>query len=319
MTTRPKVLFIAGWGRSGTTLLDNILGGHHGVFTLGELTCLWQFSFVERRRCGCGVTLLDCDLWRAVFDVAFGGSPPSAERMLALQHRAISVPRTPALLAAARSGRPDPGTAEYVDAMSRIYRAVAEVTGAQVLVDASKRPPDALATALAPGVDPYLLHMVRDPRACAHSWRRRMPEPDTATPSEMHRHGRLMNAAHWVSWNVATELIAGVHPPGHYLRVRYEDFMSAPRDTVASIFDFLDEPPAGSPFTSRDTVALPTNHTIAGNPKRFRTGPVTIRSDDEWRHAQRPLDRDVTTALSLPLLGRYRYPVATAAGQHARA
>src|ERR1700742_3654095 len=110
---RPKVLYIAGWGRSGTTLLDNLAGSHHGVFTAGDITRMWELSFGEGRLCGCGVPLTECDLWEAVFDRAFDGRPPDPRRMLELQRTAIPVWRTPSLVTAARRGRVGAGAAEY--------------------------------------------------------------------------------------------------------------------------------------------------------------------------------------------------------------
>jgi hypothetical protein len=315
--SRPKVLYLVGWGRSGTTLMDNVLGSHAGVFTAGEVTMLWELGLLERRRCGCGVPVPECDFWAAVLRRAFDGGLPDPARMLGLRRGPLAVARTPALVAGARSGRLAPGAAEYADVLSRLYRAAAAETGSRVVVDASKRPPDAVLAAAAPGVEPYLLHMVRDPRACAYSWQRRKDDPSTATPSLMWRHGRLMNAGHWVSWNALAERAARAYPAGRYLRVRYEDFMAAPRETVARVFALLDEPVHDSPFHDGTTVTLPGNHTIAGNPGRFRTGTVTIRLDDEWRAAQRPLDRRVTTAASLPWLRRYGYPCRVAAGHHA--
>ena len=37
MTNRLKVLYIAGWGRSGSTILQNMLGEIEGFQPLGEL------------------------------------------------------------------------------------------------------------------------------------------------------------------------------------------------------------------------------------------------------------------------------------------
>lgn len=303
-----KVLYITGWGRSGTTLMDNIVGSHEGVFTAGEITRIWQLGFVEGRRCGCGEPLRDCPFWTAVLQRAFDGHPPDAHRMIAMQGGPLGVLRTPALLSAARRRRPTPAAAEYAAVLSRIYRAIAVETGCRVLVDASKRPPDAVLAATAAGVDPYILHMVRDPRACAYSWQRQVADPSAAGAAEMHRHGPLMNAGHWVSWNLLAERVARSLPPGRQLRLRYEDFMSEPQATVAAVFGMLSEPPDGGPFVGEREVDLPGNHTIAGNPGRFRTGPVPVRLDDAWRAAQRPRDRCVTTALTLPWLRRYGYP-----------
>ena len=42
-----KILYVAGWGRSGTTLLDNVLGQVEGFVSTGELHNIWQRGLVE--------------------------------------------------------------------------------------------------------------------------------------------------------------------------------------------------------------------------------------------------------------------------------
>ena len=57
------VLYIAGTGRSGSTVLANILGEVDGVFTAGEVRYLWQRGLREGRLCGCGVPVRECPVW----------------------------------------------------------------------------------------------------------------------------------------------------------------------------------------------------------------------------------------------------------------
>ena len=40
--SRRRVLYILGWGRSGSTVLGNILGEVDGFFCAGELHYLWE-------------------------------------------------------------------------------------------------------------------------------------------------------------------------------------------------------------------------------------------------------------------------------------
>ena len=73
VTTRlVKVMYIAGWGRSGTTIVDNILNSYDGVFSTGELFYLWSRGLIEKRKCGCGVPFPRCALWGDILDAAFG-------------------------------------------------------------------------------------------------------------------------------------------------------------------------------------------------------------------------------------------------------
>jgi hypothetical protein len=60
-----KVLYIAGWGRSGTTILDNIVGSYDSAFTTGELYYLWRRGLNQGRSCGCGTKLPHCRTWCA--------------------------------------------------------------------------------------------------------------------------------------------------------------------------------------------------------------------------------------------------------------
>jgi hypothetical protein len=54
---------------------------------------------------------------------------------------------------------------------------------------------------------------------------------------------------------------------------------------------------------------LSTAHTVSGNPSRFTTGPVQIAADDRWRSASRGRDLAIVTAITLPLLRRFHYPL----------
>ena len=61
-TTRLKVLYLLGSSRTGSTLLDNILGEFDGFFSAGEVRFLWR-RLLENRRCGCGQPIGGCEVW----------------------------------------------------------------------------------------------------------------------------------------------------------------------------------------------------------------------------------------------------------------
>ena len=94
---------------------------------------------------------------------------------------------------------------------ARIYRAVAEVTGARVVVDASKGPALGQALAGAPGIDLRMLNVVRDPRAVAWSWQREVDRPhDAAGHDQMWRIPAHRAAAQWSGLQLEMAAIAGV-------------------------------------------------------------------------------------------------------------
>jgi hypothetical protein len=310
---RVKVLYIMGWGRSGSTIMDNLLGGIDGFFSVGELGYLWERGLVEGRRCGCGRLLRDCEVWSEVLGEGFGaalGSEVDPEEIVGWQRDVVRVRHTWRLLRFAPEQPTGlPPLDAYITVERRLYQALARVTGARVIVDSTKRPSDAALLRLLPGVDPYYVQLVRDPRAVAYSWRRRKAQPDRQKPADLVQHGPLDSTLSWVGWNAAAEALRRRHDPQRSLLLRYEDFVSRPREALVAMTELVGEDGAAIPIEGERTAVLGRNHTVSGNPSRFKTGPVELRADDEWLARQRAGDRAVATALSLPLLRRYGYPL----------
>jgi hypothetical protein len=129
-----------------------------------------------------------------------------------------------------------------------------------------------------------------------------------AAPGPETRRGNqpVTSTVHWLVRNAITERLARAFPH-HYLRLRYEDFAGEPRAAIERVLDFTGLPRAGGPFIQDATVVLRPNHSIAGNPARFRNGEIAVRPDNRWRREQHLGPRLTTTALSLPLLHRYGY------------
>lgn len=182
-----------------------------------------------------------------------------------------------------------------------------DAISANVIVDASKFPSYALLLSNLPTIDLYILHLVRDPRAVAYSWQRKKQDP--ATNELFGRMGQVKSSIIWSAWNSSSELLRHkMVNRDRYLRIRYEDFIVAPQSTVAKISAFVDECINSSPFSAKQEVTLAPTHCIAGNPVRFQAGPTRLKTDDEWIDRMRLRDKRVATALTWPLLLRYRYP-----------
>ncbi|MFN2490073.1 MAG: sulfotransferase [Actinomycetota bacterium] len=308
-----KVLYIIGWGRSGSTIMDNLLGELDGFFSAGELTYLWERGLLEGRRCGCGALVRACPVWSSVLARGWGEPFDAAldpDEVVSWQREAVRVRHTLQLLrrSPAGAGRND-ALGRYVTVTSRLLASIADVTGARVIVDSSKRPSDAALLRLVPGVTPYFVQLVRDPRAVAYSWRRRKAQPDRNRPAELVQHAPVDSTLSWLGWNLAAEALRRRYDPARSLLLRYEDFVARPRDALLAMAHLVGEDPADLPLEGAKTARLAPNHTVSGNPSRFKTGTVELREDTEWTGSQRRADRITATTLSLPLLARYDYPL----------
>lgn len=175
-----KILYIAAWGRSGTTILDNLLGQVEGFLSTGELHQIWNRGLSQGRSCGCGLPLLQCPFWQQVFESGFGGLDHVDADAVMQSQGPIHTRHARQVLGAVREGSLLTRYA-YAQHLQGLYTGLASVDGVRVVVDSSKYPTDAIVAAGLPGFEVYVLHVYRDPRAVAFSWGRVKNAPDKQT------------------------------------------------------------------------------------------------------------------------------------------
>lgn len=307
-----KVLSIVGAGRSGTTVLASILGEVEGFASAGELRWLWERGVRARRPCACGQAPTDCEIWspvisRVLKQVEESSAGTTVDEIIAAQHEVARRYNFPRVLRAARSGHHQWPALELVQTVTwAACEAFADVTRARVVVDTSKRPVDAAVFAGLDGVDPYVLHIVRDPRAVVHSWGRPKTFTTGGETMTMGARGLLSSTRRWTSSGLLAEALRRQVPAQRWLHMRYEDFAASPRAAVEQVVALLGET-GTAPFSDDRTVELRPNHIVAGNPSRFTTGAVTIRADEAWRRRMSRRDRALVETMTLPLMVRYGY------------
>lgn len=306
MPASTTLLYLLGTGRSGSTLVANVLGEAHGAFAAGEVRFVWRRGLVEDRLCGCGATFSTCPLWQSVMRAADVRSDPMA--LAEMGDELVRIRHLPSLLAgrgldAAKS----PGVSDYLAHVRRLYAAIGVVTGARVIIDSSKSPAYALVLEAAGVGSVRHLHLVRDPRACAFSWSRERASaalPDDDEP--MDRFPARKSALLWLLWHsVASKRFARTDG---FTRLRYEDFVEDPRESLAAVLGGVGLDLSSASVHDHSFV-FGHNHCVAGNPSRRRRGSTVIGADDEWRWALRPASRRLVTCIDAPLMRQFGYPL----------
>ena len=303
-----RVLVIGGWGRCGSTLLDMMLGQMDGFVSAGEVRELWLRGCAENRPCGCGAPFRDCVFWRQVGDEAFGGwDRLDLETILRVRYsrdRAWGLPRL--FLTRDRPG--DDELQSYVDALARLMKAIATVSGASVVIDSSKLPSHTLLLARAQGLDLRLVHLVRDSRGVAFSNRKHVLKTVTAgEPTTLPRYGSLGSSTRYAVYNGMNDVIArsGLVPA---MRLRYEDLIDDPRGKLLEVARHASgDGDHDLSFLRGDEAVLEASHLVDGNPVRFAQGPLRLAVDDEWRRRLPTGERHAISALTYPFLRRYGY------------
>ena len=277
---RPRIVYVAGSGHTGSTLLALLLDSHPDIACVGETSVkpkIRRKGGEADQRCSCGEKLADCPFWSAVFAAVrgdgydFGADSwtndyrfehPLMRRALT---RAYSSSSGRALMSWAADAMP-----MYRNRIARIdrvnqafIRAVLKVSGAQVFADTSKRIPRLLHLMRLPDLDVRVLLLVRDVRGYAASAKRRgFPVLDAARTWQRHQ--------------VIFSDIVRQLPAERVERVRYEDLCARPAETLERLWQFSGVAPIPAP-----EVIDATQHHVLGNAMRLG-GQIRIRLDQSW-------------------------------------
>lgn len=301
-----KLLYILGNGRSGSTLLDRLLGQVDGFFSMGELKWIWTLVYGEEQLCGCGCPFKACPFWTAVFEKAFGGLDKLGPRMDELSKSLLRLRQLPHLLCPRISSAYREDIRYYSEVITKLCRAAYEVSDCRVLIDSSKFNRDRIVLSRIGEIDLHVVHLVRDSRAVAYSWLRKKRRPEFFGRAKfMYQLSVRNSASDWFFDNAMAEALRPFMK--QYTRVYYEDLIGDPRGTLSKICTAVGEPTRILDFLDGQTAYLGKAHTVAGNPVRFDEGPVQLKADMEWVEKLSKGDKATVTAITWPLLLRYGY------------
>lgn len=304
-----RVLYVGGMPRSGSTLTDLLLHRLPGHIAVGELFYLWRNGVQHDRLCACSRPFLSCPFWSAVGERAFGSwRRADAAKILRLQETVDRTASIPLLLAPRRPTAFQQALSEYADVLRRLYRAIAALSGASVIVDSSKRPSLAYVLRQMPDVELRVVQVVRDPRGVAFSFAKHVElSPGVDVSTEMPRSTVRKVSRRWVTVNA---LIAGI---GRFdvptLRVRYEDLVADPRHELTRVLTFegLARSPDTFDFISDHAFPVPQTHVIAGGRIRLHSGVMPLRLDEDWRRRMPRRAKALVDTMTLPTRWRYGY------------
>ena len=296
-----KVLYLAGDGRSGSTLLNIALGNHDDVVATGELCNVYRYVFGQNNWCSCGVPVNDCGFWSGIRDSLRAYDP---EEILRLQSRFESnraAWRWPWL-----AGMNLNGFQTYQGFLLDLVRSVQEVSGKSILVDASKLPGRAMALASIPEVEFYLVNLVRDSRALvwarSKSWQQDL---QNGIESNVPARSTSRVCFDWCKANLLTSLVRRQLHPSRSIRVRYEDFTTNPRSVLERIGEMLQVDFGKVATALQSGECLKKGHIGSGN--RMRMGEVRLKPDFGWMDQLPSRSQAVAWALTGTLLRRYGY------------
>lgn len=301
----PRILFILGCGRSGSTILTNLLGSHPRIFGAGELCNLIDHGWMQGYYCSCGVRVPVCSFWQRVRKL-WDGDPESHLHTQRSQERFFSWLRRQARPARQTTISSD---SPYATMTRQLFAAVAEAAQCQVVVDASKSPFRLASLARIADLDLRVVHLIRDGRGVAYSLARgARADPRAGVQHDLPSRSLSRTARRWKWVNRISETVCRQLPRERTMALRYEDFAAAPAPSLARIGALLELDLSSVARAAEDGARFDAGHNVAGNRLRMQ-GPTRLKLDDRWQRDLPDRDRRRFERIAGSALRGYDYPI----------
>lgn len=298
------VIYILSNGRSGSTLLDLLLGTHPNIWTLGEAHILpWELK-ENRLPCGCGAQVTACEFWSVILPqipLSASAYPIEYFREGHAHGRALRWAHIVDIFRHEAAGRWQTGVATYgainAQYFSVVQSAAQRLTNRPIswLVDASKDVYRLFWLQQSGHFDLHIIHLTKDPRAFVFSATKASPYTT--------RQKCLRFTARWIFENALhSRLCSDPALSDKVYQLRYEELAKRPEETMHSLGRWLGVEPTGfiiKGFRQEE------NHAVAGNLMRWQT--AEIRLDDRWRQSLPTAEQKVIWAMCSPLARTYHY------------
>ena len=286
-----NLIYIASTGRSGSTLLESILGTHSQIINVGEIQ-VWPRNLVEGGflPCGCGVNVPDCPFWNQVAEKVNPLTQTSPQiDFFREKYNAGKTLRMSRVKDFFKKVEPSKSLKEKIDIYGdnnyKIFEALLEVAEKETkirpqwIVDSSKDPYRLLWLISSQRFNIKVIQITKDPRAFVYSMSKEIIKEK---PSNLHQKLLKMTVMKSGAWLIQNQLFAQLGKlylsPLDYKLIQYEQLASEPEKVIPEIADFV-----GFSFEEKAITEFRNNknHTIAGNPMRFREGGISL--DEAWK------------------------------------
>lgn len=278
MTSSFPLIYIVGNGRSGSTLLDQLLGLNETAVSLGEVQILPRLLGLENAACGCGSQVEECEFWQELTtrwhpSGDFGVDYFASERGIG---RSIRLRELISLASGVRNVSSEPRVDEYAKETSKLILAAreasAEISGSipAWTIDSSKDVYRLYWLLRSDLINVRAIHLVKDPRAYVYSIYRRQEQVSTL---DIYRW-----SLRWVWVNALITYVVSLFPSSRSMLLQYRQLAGNTEGALVDIFDWLQLPGSVQDII-KGFRAVPT-HAVGGNEMRWQGTDIFL--DESW-------------------------------------
>lgn len=217
----PNVLYIMGTGRSGSTILEIVLGSAKETFGTGELFNILKDGYLKNSPCSCDQEFNDCKVWSSL-KASLPLSDDETSKLIKdfsrlewhsgfwLQWFGISTPNQ-----------------QYFEINQHIIRTLKEITGSKTIIDSSKYAGRVLALNKLLGNQLKVIWLVRKPENIITSFQKKNKGEQLPKSS--------LKAAIYIFVVTLSAKLVQKKLGNRCLLVHYEDFISNPQQELSKI------------------------------------------------------------------------------------
>jgi hypothetical protein len=286
------VIYVAGAGRSGSTVIGEALGMLRGSLHLGEIRGLFDYTVDPSQLfvCSCGEPYQECAFWNPLLSELFGVDWPSTIQSFGLEGQLPSIKSLfwrqiiPSIHV--------PGS-DRVEKIIPVLELALAKSHTRIIIDSSKSASFAWMLTRTGKAKILLIHVIRDPHGVLFSWMRHpIPVPDKSIGITSSRTLTFYEAfIDWIKSNGGIHLLKMMGFP--YMQIKYEDFVANPEKVMRSIIQEaqknnidLQESKSAMELLAKQQVSL-DGHLVGGNTRlKSKKGIVTLKLDNPWREQQ---------------------------------
>ena len=303
---KTKVIFIACWGRNGSSIVCNALGAQPDCYSVGELKYIIHRGANENRTCGCGSPFNQCAFWDGVIN-AIGMNKNTLKEEKFIQNIDNYCHKKHFFLGLSKSwrNRKRKLISRDLQQYSGLYDQIGSASDCKIVVESSKNPMIARWLADENRVDLYVLHLTRDPRASAYSHKTKTRQIDHHGTPFLRQMGIIKSSYIWLVYNLGAWLLFRNSP--NYLQLKYEDFCKDPSSSMTKVMNLINESDSIKNPIIANQINIEMSHTVSGNPARFNYGEITVKEDQKWLGKLSKVEKAIIGLITLPLIIKYNY------------
>ena len=290
-----KILYILGVGRSGSTLLNSILGNDSQIFGCSELVHACH-PLMKDVKCACGQLFYSCPVWSEIirqFKYKFGEGV--LEELLALQQK-LEMYHTPLdgkhsvifrnISRVTKIKFPSIGVGKskfsrYSELIAGLFQIISSITCKPIIVDSSKSPLRAQLFAEIFTHQFFVIRIVRDGRAAINSSKKQLLNSRKQLGWDVSPIPAGRTIAGWIKDNLLCDVAYHNFPVNQRIQIRYEDLVARPVEIVTQIADLLNYDLNEINQLITQNKPLTHGHSMSGS--RLRDKPImSIKLDQDW-------------------------------------